>query len=369
MLRKFAGVFVFAFLSFGAHGADKSDGPFNFEFQELAPGVWAGVRPDSSRFPVMGNTTFVISDAGVVVYDGGGVPAMADQIISKIRSLTTAPVTHVIISHWHGDHNFGIHQFKDAFPNVQFIAHHFTDRAMNSARMNYIEGYPNFVEKNFPAYQDIVDTGVDEDGNQLTEHDIFYFKRMLDDGPAIDVEYNRVKVTPPTIAFQNSLVLNSGGRKIELLSLGAGNTEGDIVMWLPKEKIVATGDLVVLPAPYAFNVPPRAWAATLTRLNALTYATLVPGHGEIQVDKEYVELIIEAATSIADQRDEMLARGVSLEEIERTLDFSGFEERFTKGDPYIKDAYDSFFEGPFRKAAIKELSGEPMVVLEPKTQE
>ena len=63
------------------HADDTS--PFHFEFAELAPGVWVGVRPESARPPVMGNATFVISEAGVVVFDGGGMPAMADQVIAK----------------------------------------------------------------------------------------------------------------------------------------------------------------------------------------------------------------------------------------------------------------------------------------------
>ena len=49
----------------------EDNGPFHFEFEEVAPGVWAGVRADPPRFPVMGNVTFVISDEGVVVFDGG----------------------------------------------------------------------------------------------------------------------------------------------------------------------------------------------------------------------------------------------------------------------------------------------------------
>lgn len=108
---------------------------FSFEFEEVADGVWVGVRPDSPRFPVMGNTTIVISDEGVVVFDGGGAPAMAEQIIDKVRSLTTKPVTHVIVSHWHGDHNFGIYRFAEEFPDVRFIAHRFTAKVIDSPRI------------------------------------------------------------------------------------------------------------------------------------------------------------------------------------------------------------------------------------------
>jgi glyoxylase-like metal-dependent hydrolase (beta-lactamase superfamily II) len=121
------------------------DGPFHFNFEELAPGVWAGVRDDSPRFPVMGNVTFVISEDGVVVYDGGGMPTMAEQTMEKIQSLTDAPVTHVIISHWHGDHNFGIYRFAQEYPDVEIIAHEFTNTVFNSPRITYIDRQRNFI--------------------------------------------------------------------------------------------------------------------------------------------------------------------------------------------------------------------------------
>jgi glyoxylase-like metal-dependent hydrolase (beta-lactamase superfamily II) len=348
--------------SVGTAGA----GPFHYEFHEVAPAVWTGIRPDSPKFPVMGNTTFVVSDQGVVVFDGGGVAAMAEQIIEKIRSVTAAPVTHVIISHWHGDHNFGIYRFAEEFPNVQFVAHSFTGAAMNGSPVDYISNYPEFVEKNVPEFKDILEKGIDSDDTELTDHNRQAYEQIISDADEISAEFKRVKLTTPGITFDKKLVIHSGKRRIELLHLGHGNTEGDIVMWLPEERLVATGDLVVLPTPYAFNVPPRAWAATLRNLNGLGYAVLIPGHGEIQTDTRYVDLVIEAAESIADQRDELLAKGLSHEELETQLDFGAFESRFTGGDEYIKGYYNDWFEQPLRKAAIKALSGESMVVINPK---
>jgi len=136
-------------------------------------------------------------------------------------------------------------------------------------------------------------------------------------------------------------------------------------MWLPDERIVATGDIVVLPTPYAFNVPPRAWANTLRALNDLDYEILVPGHGEIQTNTTYVDLVIEAAEHIADQRDTMLASGMNSDEVEAALDFSAYETRFTQGDEYVKTYYDAYFVEPLRAAAMKALTGEPMVDIEP----
>jgi glyoxylase-like metal-dependent hydrolase (beta-lactamase superfamily II) len=341
------------------------EGPFVFEFEQLAPDVWAGVRPDSSRFPVMGNTTFVIGDEGVVVFDGGGMPAMSEQLIEKIRSLTDKPVTHVVTSHWHGDHNFGVYRFAEEFPNVEFIAHEFTHEVMNSSRINYIDRGQGFLENNREEFEKIIATGADSEGNEQSEIDQEIYKRILADGEAIDFEFNRARVTPATVVFTDKYTIESGDRDIELLYLGDANTAGDIVMWLPEERIVATGDIIVLPSPYAFNVPPRPWVETMRALNDLNYKTLVPGHGEIQTDTNYVDLVIEAAGSIADQRDALLEEGKSTEEVEAALDFSAFEDRFTNNDPYTKNHYDAWFEGPFRKAAMKALTGEPMVQIPP----
>ena len=336
---------------------------FSFEFEELAPNVWVGVRPDSPRFPVMGNTVFVIGGEGVIVYDGGGAPAMAEQIIDKLRSLTDKPVTHVVTSHWHGDHNFGIYRFAEEFPNVEFIAHRFTAEVMDSPRIAYIDRSKTFFERNLESFQAMVDTGLDAEGNAISEPDRLSYARMIEDADAIDDEYQRVRVTPPNVIIEDSYTIQSGDRKIELLHLGHANTAGDIVMWLPAERIVATGDIVVLPTPYAFNVPPRPWAETLRNVNELDYEILVPGHGAIQRDTEFVDLVIETAVAIADQRDAMIADGLAVEEVEAALDFSAFEQRFTAGDEYIKLFYDQWFEGPFREAAMKALTGEPMVAI------
>jgi glyoxylase-like metal-dependent hydrolase (beta-lactamase superfamily II) len=358
-------VFSFSLLLLVFSTAVADDGPFVFEFEEIAPDVWAGVRPDSSRFPVMGNTTFVIGDEGVVVFDGGGMPVMSEQIIEKIRTLTKKPVTHVVISHWHGDHNFGVFRFAEEFPNVQFIAHEFTAYVMNSTRITYIDRQRKFIETNVPEFEKSIATGIDTDDSELSDVDRGIYQRIIADADAIDAEFNRSKVTPPDIVFTDDYTISSGDRNIELLYLGDANTAGDIVMWLPEERIVATGDIIVLPSPYAFNVPPRRWVETMRALNDLNYKMLVPGHGEIQTDSRYVDLVIEVAESIADQRDALLAEGMSVDEVEAALDFSAFEERFTGGDAYIKSHYDAWFEGPFRKAAMKALTGEPMVQIDP----
>jgi len=360
-------IFLLFVLCLSSGGMAAENGSFKYDFTEIRPGVWTGIRANSQLFPVMGNTTFVVSDEGVVVFDGGGVPAMAEQIIAKIRSITVVPVTNVVISHWHGDHNFGVYRYAEEFPNVQFIAHSFTHAAMSGPRIRYIDGYPGFIEENLENFR-MRAGGKDAEGNDINEYDQQAYAGIVRNAEEIDREYKRATVTMPTMVFDDKLVIHSGDRVIELLFLGHGNTAGDIVMWLPTEKVVATGDLVVLPSPYAFNVPPRPWAATLEALKALDYELLVPGHGEVQSDQRYIDLVIESALAVADQRDEMLSQGLSNDVIMEKLDFSAIEPRFTGGDGRTRMYYMAWYEGPFRKAAIKALSGEPMVDIAPEPE-
>ena len=90
------------------------------------------------------------------------------------------------------------------------------------------------------------------------------------------------------------------------------------------------------------------------------------GHGEVQRDTSYVDLLIASAKSIAYQRDSLLAKGLSSDAVEAQLDFSAFKEQFTGGDEYKTNYFKAWFEKPFRKSAMKALGDEPMVKIGPR---
>ena len=336
--------------------------PFELAFTELSPGVWAGVREDSTRIPVVGNSLFVVGDDGVLVFDAA-VAGSGDQLIAKIREVTNLPITHVVVSHWHGDHNLGVSRLMEEYPAAQVISHEFTHAAMAGSNLDYARNLER-VEGYLPDMQKAVETGIEND-EPISETTRQWYREFLEVADIVDSEYRRSPPYIPTVTFRERMVIHSGERQIELLYLGDANTAGDIVLWLPEEKVVATGDMVVFPTPYGFNVPPRRWVQTLRNLNALEYATLVPGHGAIQHDSGYVDLVIETAESIADQRDALLAEGLSNEQAQEKLDYSNFRNRFTGGDLLLEERFDGWFAGPFSAAAFKALTGEPMVVVGP----
>jgi glyoxylase-like metal-dependent hydrolase (beta-lactamase superfamily II) len=338
--------------------------PFLLTFSEPAPGVWVGIRENSPRLPVVGNSVFVVGDEGVVVFDGGSVPRGSEQVVAKIRKVTSLPVTHVVISHWHGDHNLGISSILEAFPSAQVVGHEFTRAAMLGSNMDYARK-PDRVEGYLPPMQAVVETGKDEEGNPVSDTTREWYRTFLAESDIVDTEYRRARIVPPTVTFSDQMVIHSGERRIELLFLGEANTAGDIVLWLPADRLVATGDIVVVPTPYGFNMPPGKWVQTLRNINSLGYSILVPGHGAIQQNNAYVDLLIETAESIMEQRTALLTEGLSPEVAQEQLDFSAFKPRYTHGDALLSERFDEWFAQPFGAAAFKALSGEPMVLVEP----
>jgi glyoxylase-like metal-dependent hydrolase (beta-lactamase superfamily II) len=337
--------------------------PFAWTFQQLAPDVWAGLRDDPVRIPFMPNTTFVISADGVVVFDGGGLPLMAERAISKIRTLTDRPVTHVIVSHWHQDHNLGISAYLQEFPNVQVISHPYTRQGIRRNMQAHEQEAHQFVTSNFPALKQFVATGEYAPGRPLGKGEKEWYQQAIADEAIIDREYRRFTPTYPNLTFENRLTIYSGDRQIELLHLGAGNTAGDIIMWLPDEKIVATGDLVVMPVPYGHGGHAAEWAGALRQIKALGYSSLVPGHGAVQHDSEYLDLLTATLQSVDAQTRQAVESSLSLEETSQQVDLSAFAARFTGADEFLRLRFEEWFTGPIVAASYRLLSGQDADIL------
>ena len=339
--------------------ARAAGGLFELEWKELAPGVHVGQRADPIRYPVVCNTVVVIGSDGVLVFDGGGFPAQGEQVAAKIKSLTPKPVKFVVISHWHGDHNRGISPILDAYPRAQVIGHEFTRAAMLGAPMQRIHKAEREggVRDTGEAVRKALADNKFIDGSPLDPAERPFLERFIADNAAHQAEMMRMKITPPTIVFDKELFLRLGDRTVELRHYGPANTKGDAVMILRKEGIVATGDIVVAPVPYGFGSYPASWANALKQIKATNYRTLIPGHGPLQTDTAYVDLLIEALESVTAQVNAMVAQNKSLDEIRKLVDFSKVEPRFTKDDPILKRFFDLFFKQPIIPAAYNVAKG------------
>jgi glyoxylase-like metal-dependent hydrolase (beta-lactamase superfamily II) len=327
---------------------DASASSFDMTWEEVAPGVWTGIRADSTRTPVLGNTTLVVSAEGVVVFDGGGAPLQSDQVVAKVRELGKQPVTHIIVSHWHGDHDYGIFRILEAFPQAQVISHPYTRATLDKNSVD-----DTFLTDYIPKIRERVAARTYSTGLPMADADVARYQDILDNAALIDQQQKASKLSYPDITFEDKLTIWSGDREIRLLHLGLSNTAGDVILYLPREKIIATGDIDVAPTPYGFGSYPGEWAKSLRELKLLDHVALIPGHGEIQRDDAYLDLLIETMELVTRQMDNLVAGGLDLEAARAKMDFSSVQDRFTHGDAFLDRLFDIWFKTPITEAAWK----------------
>lgn len=215
-------------------------------FEQLSEHAWAYTAEGDP------NTGIVIGDDAVLVADTQATPAMAADVIRRIREVTDKPIKYVVLTHYHAVRVLG----ASAYQPQQILASQDT-------------------------YDLIVERGEADKASEIGR-----FPRLFR-----NVETVPAGMTWPTITFSGKMTLWLGKLEVQLLQLGRGHTKGDTVVWLPGEKTLLSGDLVEFDAtPYAGDAYFSDWPQTLSNIAELKPTALVPGRGpalkgEAQVQK------------------------------------------------------------------------------------
>ncbi|AWB25273.1 MBL fold metallo-hydrolase [Methylobacterium currus] len=205
-------------------------------FSELAPGVYALTAEGDP------NSGIVIGDDSVLVIDARATPRMAGDLVRRVREVTDKPIRHVLLTHYH------------------------------AVRVLGVAGYPDRVNV---IASDVARAMIVERGQQDMDSEIQRFPRLFRGREEIP------GLTWPTLTFHGEMTLWLGSREVRIIHAGRGHTAGDTIAWLPKEKVLFSGDLVEYGAtPYCGDAHFQDWPATLDRLEALGPVALVPGRGE-----------------------------------------------------------------------------------------
>ena len=187
------------------------------------------------------NSGVIVGDDGVMVVDARATPVLARELMERIRTVTDKPIKYVLLSHYHAVRVLG----ASAYGAQHIIASQGTYELIR------------------------------ERGQQDFDSEAQRFPRL----------FRAVETVPgltwPTLVFDKSLTIFMGNREVQIMHLGKGHTKGDTVAWLPKEKVLFSGDLVEYgAAPYCGDAHFREWPETLEKLRALGAEKLVPGRGD-----------------------------------------------------------------------------------------
>jgi glyoxylase-like metal-dependent hydrolase (beta-lactamase superfamily II) len=228
-------------------------------FAQLSEHAWAYTAEGDP------NTGIVIGDDAVLVADTQATPAMAQDVIRRIREVTDKPIRYVVLTHYHAVRVLG----ASAYGAQQVI-----------------------------ASEDTRDLIV-ERGEADKASEIGRFPRLFS-----NVETVPPGMTWPTLTFRGKMTLWLGKLEVQLLQLGRGHTKGDTVVWLPRERTLLSGDLVEFDAtPYAGDAYFKDWPQTLANVAALKPLQLVPGRGAaLKGEAQVADGLRGTASFIADMR-------------------------------------------------------------------
>jgi cyclase len=328
---------------------------------KLAEGVYVMRHPDAPDAFPQGNTTVIIGDRAVFVVDSCYLPSSAREDIAQIRAWTGLPVRYLLNTHWHYDHTMGNAAYRDAFPGLSIVAHTETRNQIAGYNPGWFARYPDRGK----LFQAAIDTGKDPSGRVLSESEIGEYRAALKGLVPVGNEYKesalRLDALTPDTTFEQELRLDLGHREVQVKFLGRGNTAGDAIAFLPNERILASGDLVVHPVPYLGGGYPTEFLATLRRLRDLDPQLIVPGHGEVLRGTGYVTLIGDFVTAVVAKVNAEVHRlgnnSRNLEEVQKAveqgLDLAGWRRRFGgDDDPGSRDTFDGFSFPGLVKAAF-----------------
>ena len=259
--------------------------------KQVSPSSWyvEGVSAlgSSGNQNFISNAAFVVTPAGVVVIDALGSPALAKRLVAEIAKITPQPITHVIVTHYHADHIYGLQTFKAL--GARLVAHRAALAYLNSetARLRL----------------------------QVSREEL---------APWVDAN------THLTVAdewLEGPKVLTVGGVRFDINPVGPAHTPEDLVVYLPSEKVLFAGDLVFRSrVPYVGQADSRHWITALDSLLKFDTQVIVPGHGALSSEaRKDMQLTRDYLTYLRATMGQAAKNLEPFEEAYKATDWSQFE--------------------------------------------
>jgi len=290
-----------------------------YTFEKIAEGVYytTAIGPSNTG----GNHAIIIGDSDVILVDDGTTPAAARTLLEDMKKITDKPVRWVINTHFHYDHTDGNSVFG---PEVQIIGHEYVRHAIADLDVVHREplktGMANMVLQIESLKPQIVD-------EKIMERRVTLLKQLT----AVQADLRELKAlkpTPPNMTYTSQMTLRQGQREVQLLFLGRGHTQGDTVVFLPKERIVCTGDLMESRLAYMGDAVFDEWITTLDALKKLEFDTVLPGHGVPFHEKSLITAFQNYLSDFMTKVAALRKQGLSAEEAAKEVDLTSHKSDF-----------------------------------------
>ncbi len=291
-----------------------------YKFEKIADGVYYATATGSM---VTGsNNVVIIGSRDVLVVDTGTSPAAARAFVQDLKLLTPKPVRYVVNTHFHYDHTDGNQVYAG---KADIIAHAYVKQAIEPLNVLQREPFKTSQLTNVPRRIDMLKKQIADAKDPATRQMLEQQLKVAQEGWE---QLREIKPTPPNVTYSTKKVLDLGGREVQLLFLGRGHTNGDTVVFLPKEKIVATGDLMESQIAYMGDAQFDEWVTTLDALKKLDFETDLPGHGMPFKGKALITAFQGCLRDLTKQAGDLRKQGVAADVAAQRVDLTAYKSSF-----------------------------------------
>ena len=308
----------------GSMAYAQTAGAESFELKKVGDGVWAGVA--AARYKVNSNAAIIETNDGLIVVDTHSKPSAAQSLYKEVQGTTKKPVKKVINTHFHWDHWQGNQVYAQANPGLEIIASDQCKTRLTDP--NAMNGGTAFIDKqisNMPGeisrLKEQIQAASDAAAKARLENNLAQAEAYL-------AELKTMKPPVPTRTVGQTMKLQEGGREIHLMVVGRGHTDGDLYVYLPKEKVLVTGDAVVDWMPFIGDGYPEEWIETVAALEKLDISQMVVGHGD-PAPKSHLVFFRSYLTDLVGAVKQHGAAGMPLDEMKKKIgdDLAGKYEK------------------------------------------
>src|SRR5215471_3190876 len=304
-----------------------------FDIKPVADGVYAAISKPA--YKVNCNAAIIFIDDSVLVVDTHSKPSAARSLIEQIKKLTPKPVKYVVNTHFHFDHYQGNQAYSSSWPaGVEIISSEAT-RA-NIQRL----GIPRVKNEIVIMPQEIANLKKELEKASTTERKNS-IQENIQQAESYLAELKLMQITLPTLTFDHSLILHRNSRIVEILWLGRAHTDGDAFVFLPKEKVLVTGDALHSWTPFMGDSYPYDWIQTLDAAEKLDFDSVIGGHGDVMHGKQKFELWKQYLQDLLDRTAAVYAEGASLDQTKKTVSeflVKKYADKFDPGFPHSVSA-------------------------------
>ncbi len=303
-----------------------------FEFEEVVPGVYHA--RGTGALSVGSHGAVIVNDDDVLLVESHISPAAAYAVVDEIEALTGKPVRYVVNTHYHFDHAHGNQIYPD---DVHVIGHEVTREMLESGASLgrsyelFVGRLPDQIAAMEGAHEELqrgVDEAEDEAAREEAAEELAALEARLAYMRNYAAGQDALVPKGPNTTLSERMTLFRGDREIRILFFGRGHTGGDVVVHLPQERVIVTGDLLLPGLPYMGDGYLAEWVETLEHVKALDFDWVLPGHGDPFQDKERITYQQDYMRDLQARAAALHAQGIPYEEAAAQIDMTDHAEHY-----------------------------------------